>query len=146
MLPEFQSNAGVLSGGAVSAPLTVTEILVNADGTERPPRRLRKSRYDHGGMPHHGQHRILLVGWTLHDPAWMRMHVGQDPQLVFPAILPERRVADCVEFDGSVLIGIGVQVVVADICADVNFVFLPGAEQEGAALAAAGASHTQLQD
>ena len=76
----------------------------------------------------------------------MCMHVGQHPQLVFPTILSECRVADRMELDGPVLIGIGVEIVVADISADFGSVPLPGAEQEGAALAAAGASRAQSQE
>ena len=61
---------------------------------------------------------------SLVDPAltdvspWMGVHVPDDLEILFPAVLPQRSVPISVKGDRSGLVGIGIEIVIAGKCCD----------------------------
>lgn len=90
---------------------------------------------------------MSLIDGALADTlARVGMYVGENLELPFPAILPQRRIADRVESDGTGSLGFGIKIVIANMGrhAAENTVLL--AQQEGPAFAFALAPAPQLVD
>jgi hypothetical protein len=101
----------------VGAPFEVAEIFVHAYRTKRPPWGVREIRNDNGGVPLHRDHGVSLIDGALPDAlARVCMHVGEDLEFIFPAILPERGMAYRMESDCTRLVRFGIEVVIADVC------------------------------
>src|SRR5271165_6048368 len=98
-------------------------------------------------MARHWHHRVSLVDGALSDtPPRMCVHVGDNTQLVFPAMLPQRRVASCVKNNGASLISVRIEIVVADERRDSIGSVVLRSQQKGAAFAFSLSTQPQLND
>jgi hypothetical protein len=77
---------------------------------------MREIRNDHRSMADHGDHRIALIDVALPGiTARVSVHIGEYFDFLLAAQRPEGGAAGCVECDGSILIDVWIQVVVADL-------------------------------
>lgn len=73
-------------------------------------------RNDERRMPHQGQHRVALIDVALAGvPARVSVDVGHNFQTAIPAMGPERGASRGVKRNATALIGIGIEIVVANV-------------------------------
>src|ERR1035441_9392888 len=98
-------------------------------------------------MPDRRKHRVLLVSPALLGAVTrMGVHVGEYAELPLSALPPERGVTRRVERDGARLVGVGIEVVVADEGGHAGGIPVLWAEQESAALPLPRTAAAQLED
>ena len=98
------------------SPLEISEILVDANSIEGPPRRMGEIRDDKSDVAHQWQHRVPSISHALPDvPARVRVNVGKNFKTTLSAIGPERGASSSVKRNAATLIGVGIEIVVTDI-------------------------------
>ena len=128
-------------------PFETTEIFIHTDDIERPPTRICEVGNDYRGMPHDRHHRMTLIDGTLTNPrARVRMHVGEHLQLLVFAVLPEGGVAGGVERNRAALLGVGVKIVVAEVCSYKLGIAVAPTKQECAAFALTSSSAAKIEN
>lgn len=103
----------------IRPPFETAEILVYPHCFQGPPRRPRKLRNDDRSVSDQGNHRVSPVDLALTDMSpWMRVHVSDDFDLLRSAVLPQGSIPIGVEGDRPGLVGIGIEIVIANECCD----------------------------
>ena len=84
------------------APFEVSEILVHARSTERPPGRTRKIWKNDRSVANHGNHRMRPIYFALADVSpRMGMHVCDDVEIRLSAVFPQCGLPTCMEGSSS---------------------------------------------
>src|ERR1700728_5403141 len=88
----------------MGAPVKTSKIFVYAGGFQGPPLCSGKFRKDDRRVADDRQHWVFAVDRALaHACAGMCVNIGENFQLSFTAILPERSVSCCMKRDGAVV-------------------------------------------